>query len=505
MYFDTQQKQIDAVEEASKNQLERLDHQIDLMQETLDYQKEYGLLWDQVSGILEGSTEEILAFIKGNTSEYWSKSSVELGQILRQNTFELDQYKKYRGDVVNGLGAIATGLNIPITTTTTTDTSTTTTSSNTGTGSGTGSKGGTGGSTRTGKYQTPKEYYTFNGQKFDPKDINTSILYYQTDDGHWGIVSGYGVGNNSSHYEQAWAKSDMMRAIYEKYGIHVTEISSNQRDLSLYRAAAEAGLDFNDMLWDDDPNTSNIYIDPNGNVINRGDEVLMGVTPEWWDAYQSSIIKHGGTGNIPFEKSPDLDWGRIAPDGKEYTGRDLLKPIYNALDEKTRDALTLKQSSDLRVALINSLAEGIIDESQIGEAAQELAQIYLSGKSVHVVNPNGVKVDQYQTYTKEQQSGLLWNLIQAENNRQYLPYMSKRTNNGKKYTYLVGPQYEMDTLPIYNSPMGDWADEYKGKDSVDIDPIKHATRMIIPSIITEVLNGSKDYDAKVRFFTNFAC
>ena len=46
LYFDKQQEQIDTIQKASDAQLERLDAQIDLMTESLEYQKEHGMLWE---------------------------------------------------------------------------------------------------------------------------------------------------------------------------------------------------------------------------------------------------------------------------------------------------------------------------------------------------------------------------------------------------------------------------------------------------------------------------
>ena len=45
--------QIDAIQEASDNQLEKLQAQIDLMTETLEYQKEHGLLWQEVYNMMK--------------------------------------------------------------------------------------------------------------------------------------------------------------------------------------------------------------------------------------------------------------------------------------------------------------------------------------------------------------------------------------------------------------------------------------------------------------------
>lgn len=98
MYFDIQQKQIDTLQEASDAQIERLDHQIDIMTEQLEYEKENGLLWNQVYDVLQGSPEEIADFIQKNTSEYWGQSPTELAKNIREDLFEIQRFKEFQED-----------------------------------------------------------------------------------------------------------------------------------------------------------------------------------------------------------------------------------------------------------------------------------------------------------------------------------------------------------------------------------------------------------------------
>ena len=62
----------------NNKELERMDKQINLMTETLDYQKENGLLWQEVNQIMAKQEEEILAFITSNGAEWASKSSLQI-------------------------------------------------------------------------------------------------------------------------------------------------------------------------------------------------------------------------------------------------------------------------------------------------------------------------------------------------------------------------------------------------------------------------------------------
>ena len=75
-YFEAQQAQIDAIQDAADLQLERLDNQIDIMTETLNYQKEMGLLWEQVYQVMDGTPESITNFIMEHSSDWWGKSAL---------------------------------------------------------------------------------------------------------------------------------------------------------------------------------------------------------------------------------------------------------------------------------------------------------------------------------------------------------------------------------------------------------------------------------------------
>ena len=105
-YFDTQEQQIKAIQDASDAELERLDNQIELMEETLAYEKEFGLLWNDVDEVLHGSSQDIVDFISGNTEEYWGKSSAELAKCLREDTFEAERFKEFQAKVDGGMDAL---------------------------------------------------------------------------------------------------------------------------------------------------------------------------------------------------------------------------------------------------------------------------------------------------------------------------------------------------------------------------------------------------------------
>ena len=93
-YFDAQQNQIDALQEASDNELARLDAQIELAKETLEYEKTYGLLWQKVSDVLAKSPTEIASYIQQNNSKYWGESRTQLAQTIREDLMEAMEFKK---------------------------------------------------------------------------------------------------------------------------------------------------------------------------------------------------------------------------------------------------------------------------------------------------------------------------------------------------------------------------------------------------------------------------
>ena len=100
-YFNKQQEQIDTIQQASDNELEKLQQQIDLMTETLEYQKENGLLWAQVYEVMARSPEEIADYIKANDSSYWGKSPADLARSMRDDLFEAEKWAAFAAEGVD--------------------------------------------------------------------------------------------------------------------------------------------------------------------------------------------------------------------------------------------------------------------------------------------------------------------------------------------------------------------------------------------------------------------
>jgi len=91
-------------------EIERLDAQIELMTETLEYQKENGLLWDQVAQIMQGTPEQISNFITANSKEWATKSTWATTNDLSTLNSLIQRWVAHRDDVkavltdVNGKG-----------------------------------------------------------------------------------------------------------------------------------------------------------------------------------------------------------------------------------------------------------------------------------------------------------------------------------------------------------------------------------------------------------------
>ena len=98
-YFEKQQEQIDAVREASDLQIERLDRQIELMNETLEYQKANGLLWNQVYEVMAGTPQQISDFIMQNTAAEWAKSPLSSTEAANDWIFKTEQWVSFRDDI----------------------------------------------------------------------------------------------------------------------------------------------------------------------------------------------------------------------------------------------------------------------------------------------------------------------------------------------------------------------------------------------------------------------
>lgn len=96
-YFDAMQKQIDAIQEASDNQIEKLQKQIDIATEALEYQKENGLLWQEVYDMMnEWTPEQMLEFIEKYTQSYREDSGLQNNENSKETKKELEIWANKR-------------------------------------------------------------------------------------------------------------------------------------------------------------------------------------------------------------------------------------------------------------------------------------------------------------------------------------------------------------------------------------------------------------------------
>lgn len=95
-YFDERQAQIDAIQTASDKQLEKMDLQISIAQETLDYQKRMGLLWNEVYKIMGGSEGSILKYLQTYSADFTSLSTLGQEDLTGQWKAQIEEYKRWQ-------------------------------------------------------------------------------------------------------------------------------------------------------------------------------------------------------------------------------------------------------------------------------------------------------------------------------------------------------------------------------------------------------------------------
>ena len=93
-YFKSQEDMIADIEEANKNQIELLEKQIQIEEETLEYQKENGVIWQQVATILSGTKESIMAFLSGSAPGFFAQSKNQQVDALNEWSYMIGLYKE---------------------------------------------------------------------------------------------------------------------------------------------------------------------------------------------------------------------------------------------------------------------------------------------------------------------------------------------------------------------------------------------------------------------------
>ena len=84
-YFEAAQEQIDAVQKAANAQIERLDEQINIMTDALEYQKENGLLWQEVYKMMaQWTPSQLMDFIEEYTQSMKENSPLQNQEDLKE-------------------------------------------------------------------------------------------------------------------------------------------------------------------------------------------------------------------------------------------------------------------------------------------------------------------------------------------------------------------------------------------------------------------------------------
>lgn len=92
-YFLARETEINAIEEASNNQIEKLQEQIDIMSESLEYQKENGLLWNNVNDVLMTWDEHmVIDFLREYSNAYKSLSATAFEKQTSDDLKLIEQY-----------------------------------------------------------------------------------------------------------------------------------------------------------------------------------------------------------------------------------------------------------------------------------------------------------------------------------------------------------------------------------------------------------------------------
>lgn len=97
-YFTLQQQQIANIQKAADLQIKRMDSQIELMTQTLEYQKQHGLLWQEVYEVMAATPEQIRQFIMENTPDFQSASALDVAEKIRDIDLRINEWVSYRDD-----------------------------------------------------------------------------------------------------------------------------------------------------------------------------------------------------------------------------------------------------------------------------------------------------------------------------------------------------------------------------------------------------------------------
>lgn len=95
-YFTERENEINVIKEASDKQLEKMQTQIDLMTEALEYQKENGLWWPEVYDKMNNwDANSMAAFVAEWTKEFKSLSALDVQKKMSDNLKTIEKWVEY--------------------------------------------------------------------------------------------------------------------------------------------------------------------------------------------------------------------------------------------------------------------------------------------------------------------------------------------------------------------------------------------------------------------------
>ena len=92
-YFDSMQDEIDAIQAASENQIEKLQEQVDIAVEALEYQKANGLLWNEVYEIMNNwDANAITQFVMEFTKAFKEQSALQNQEQAKETLMSAEKW-----------------------------------------------------------------------------------------------------------------------------------------------------------------------------------------------------------------------------------------------------------------------------------------------------------------------------------------------------------------------------------------------------------------------------
>lgn len=94
-YFTDQQNALDAIKEANEKQQELMEQQVQIMKDSLEYDKENGVLWTKVYEILAEGNAFTLDFLSGAGADgFLEKANIEQEKMLEEWAFKIGLYSE---------------------------------------------------------------------------------------------------------------------------------------------------------------------------------------------------------------------------------------------------------------------------------------------------------------------------------------------------------------------------------------------------------------------------